>query len=173
VGDRPWLIGVILIVFALIFTGVGLAILSQGEWMGLAFLAAGLIMAPAFFAIFVRRVQVVFYRPEGWVEIRRKSVFGQRKNRYRIEDVNAAKVESTTGKNGTLYRVALDMTVAGVSGTKPLTEAYSNIGRPFEVAEAINRWIGVDQAAGEAAQSDRPRAPARPIPAATPPVQPQ
>ncbi|WP_322867835.1 hypothetical protein U5922_017455 [Aquicoccus sp. G2-2] len=173
VGDRPWLIGVMLILFSLIFTGTGLAIVSQGDWMGLIFVAVGLIMAPAFFAIFVRRVQVVFYRPEGWVEIRRKSVFGQRKSRYRIENVNAAKVESTTGKNGTLYRVALNMTVAGVTGTKPLTKAYSNMGHPFEVAEAINRWIGVDQAAGDTAQSDQPHAPARPIRAAAPPVQPQ
>ena len=144
VEDRPWLIGAMMIVFVLAFGGAGLFLVTSGEWFGLIFMFFGFVFAPLLFSFFVRRVQAVFYRPENWLELRRKTLFGQSRARFDLRDVRRATVETTTGsKGGTLYRVALEMESGGIAGRKPLTTAYSNVGDHRGVAAAINEWLGV------------------------------
>ncbi|MDQ2090690.1 hypothetical protein [Marimonas arenosa] len=143
--DNPWLFGFMIIGFILVFSGVGVFLIADGEWMGLGFLAGGLLLAPIFFVIFVRRVQLVFYRPEGWAEIRRKNVFRQTATRYDLSEIRRAVVQTTSGDSGTLYRVALVVEKGGVEGDIPLTQAYSNVGDHRGVAQAINAWLGVSE----------------------------
>ena len=141
VEDRPWFFAILISVFILTFTGIGIATLASGEWFGLIPLAVGLVMAPLFLYIFVRRVQVVFFRPEGWVEIRRATLRGKSKTRYDLDEVKRAVLESTQSDNSTLYRVTLMLEKGGVSGPMPLTQAYSNTGNHRQVTDAINAWL--------------------------------
>ncbi|MEZ5716481.1 MAG: hypothetical protein R3D85_15835 [Paracoccaceae bacterium] len=118
-GETPWFIGIMLSLMILVFSGAGIFLLAEGEWMGLAFLGAGVLFLPIFFVIFIRRVQLVLYRPEGWAEIRRKSVFRQSATRYDLSEIKRAVVQSTSGENGRLYRVALIVARGGVEGDIP------------------------------------------------------
>lgn len=144
VEDRPWLFGLMLAGFILVFCGIGLSLLFSGDWMGLIFFFAGGGLGLAAFWAFVRRVQVVFHRPGGWIEIRRANMFRRMTTRYDLAGVHRALVESTRSDGGTLYRVALVIKTGGISGTKPLTLAYSNTGDPQGVAGAINAWLGAE-----------------------------
>ena len=140
--DAPWVFGILLIAFALIFSAIGIGLMASGEWMGILFALFGVIFAPLMFFLIVRRVQLVLYRPENWAEIRRKNLLRQSVSRYGLSEIRRAIVQSTQGENGTLYRVALIVARGGVEGDVPLTTAYSNVGKHHQVAEAINAWLG-------------------------------
>ena len=84
----------------------------------------------------------MFYRPEGWAEIRRKNVFRQSATRYDISEMRGAVVESSYSDNSEVYRVSLIVDKGGVRGAIPMTNAYSNIGKHHDVARAINTWLG-------------------------------
>lgn len=145
VEDRPWLFALMITGFTLLFCGIGLVLMMDGEWTGLVFFCAGGGLGLGAFWAFVRRVQVVFHRPEGWIEIRRANIFRKLRSRYDLSGVHRAFLESTQGDNGTLYRVVLLIESGGVQGTKPLTLAYSNVGDHRGVAAAINAWLGVSE----------------------------
>ena len=141
VEDTPWLFGLMIIGFILVFCGVGLSLVLSGEWMGFMFFFLGGGLGLAAFWAFVRRVQVVFHRPGAWVEIRRANVFRKMATRYDLAGVHRALVETTHSDGSTLHRIALEVEKGGVSGRKPLTLAYSNIGDPHGVAKTINSWL--------------------------------
>lgn len=140
--ETPWLIGAMLIVFVLIFVGVGLGLILDGIWQGLIFLLGGGGMGAVAFFLFVRRVQVVFYRPEGWVEIRRANVLRHSRVRHTIGEISRAIVEQSAGKNGPLYRVVLEIDHGQSAGRHPLSLAYSSVGDHHAVADAVNDWLG-------------------------------
>ena len=73
IGSTPWILGAALILFTLFFAAIAMGLILSGKLMGLAFLL-GVVLGLAAFSVFVRRTQVVFHRPEGWVEIRTKTV---------------------------------------------------------------------------------------------------
>lgn len=143
VEDAPWVFGLMLILMLLVFAGIGVGLIASGEWAGAIFLLVGVIVIPGVAFLLIRRVQVVFYRPEGWVEIRRKTLLGQRQAiRHQIAEVSRAIVQtSRSSKGSTTRRVALVIDEGQSAGTHPLTLAYSNVGKPFEAADAINDWL--------------------------------
>lgn len=148
VEDRPVWIAIILIVFTLGFCGFGVMALSEREWMGgLLFIVLGLGLGVGFFAIFVRRVMVVFHRPENYVEFRRKNVFRSSRVRHALSEVSHAELEITRNSNGpNTYRVALVIPDGQSQGNHPITLAYSN-GPGHQVCkDAINAWLGVETA---------------------------
>lgn len=150
VDDKPVLLGIGLTFFILVFVGVGLAILLSGEWMGLVPMLVGGGLGLAAFAVFVRRVQVVFHRPEGYVEFRRRNLFGGRSERFELGDVVAAEIEeSRSNEGGATWRVVVLIDAGrGPARREPVTLAYSNGRGHHRAAEAINRWLGVDEEAG-------------------------
>ena len=84
VEDRPVLLALGLIGFILAFVAAGLAMVLAGEWWGLLFAIFGGGMGFIAFWAFVRRVQVVFHRPEGYVELRRRNLFGGTRVRHAL-----------------------------------------------------------------------------------------
>ncbi|WP_138421652.1 hypothetical protein [Maritimibacter alexandrii] len=143
VEDRPVFIAIMLIVFTLVFLGAGLGILAAGEWWGLIFAGLGGGMGLLFFAIFVRRVQVVFHRPDRYVEFRRKNVFRALKVRHDLRDVSRAIVErNRSSEGGTTYRVTLVFDTGESAGLHPITFAYSSGSGHANAARAINEWLG-------------------------------
>jgi len=141
VEERPWVIGAMMIVFILAFTGVGLTAISGGDLWGVAFIIIGAGLGLAAFWAFVRRVQVVFHRPQGWVEIRRRSLTSAKKVRHTLDEVESAVVEPRYSDGSTLYRVALQFSKGQSQGRHPLTQHYTNTGNHQGVADAINAWL--------------------------------
>lgn len=142
IEDRPWLFAVMIVFFTLVFAAVGLMLLFAGELVGLFFAGFGVAMGLAAFWAFVRRVQVVFHRPDGFVEIRRKTIFSMTSVRHDLSEVGEAIVQHTTGsKGGTLRRLALVIPHGQSAGSHPVTEAYSNIGDHNGMATRINDWL--------------------------------
>lgn len=140
VGATPWITGLLLIGFTLIFAGISISLLMQGELLGLAFLL-GVALGFGGFAAFVRRTQVVFNRPEGWVEIRSKTVLGMKVIRHDLSEISQAIVESSHSDGTTTYRVSLVIPSGQSTGTHPLSPIYSNTADHHGIAEAINHWL--------------------------------
>lgn len=143
VEERPVLLGIALGLFILIFVGIGLVMLSQGEiWGGLAFACIGGGLGFGAFWAFVRRVQVVFHRPEAYVEFRRRNLFGGSRTRHRLDEIDRAELEESRSSEGNmLWRVALVIERGQSVGHHPITLAYSNGSGHRTTAEAINRWL--------------------------------
>ncbi|MAM62764.1 hypothetical protein [Maritimibacter sp. UBA3975] len=134
---RPVWMGLGLIAFILGFVVFGIAILSDGDTLrGVTVLLLGLVCGGIGFGAFVRRAQAVFHRPEGWVEIRRRSVFGTRKVRHDLSEISRAVVESLSDS----ARVSLVIDAGESAGTHPITTIYSS-GDKQPVADAINDWL--------------------------------
>jgi len=146
--DKPLFLGVMLIVFILVFVGAAAMIVMSGEPWGILFGLFGGGMGLAAFAVFVRRVQVVFHRPEGYVEFRRRNIFGGSRVRHRLEEIARAELEeSRSDDGGPLWRVVLVIEEGQSVGRHPVTLAYTNGRGHQRAAEAINRWL--DAARGQ------------------------
>ncbi len=152
VDDNPILLAIMLTLFILIFVGIGLLTVFSGVWAGLIFVFVGGGLGFGAFAAFVRHVQLVCHRPEGWIELRRRTIFGMRKIRYRLDEISRAELEeSSSSDGGRLYRVALVIEQGESVGHHPLTEDYSNSKGHGRVAEAVNRWLASARQSAEAA----------------------
>lgn len=144
IDDRPVLLGLMLILFIMIFAGVGIALVLDGTWAGLIFVVFGGGMGVMAFAVFVRRSQVVFHRPERWVEIRRRSMFGSTTVRHDLTEIARAETEvSLSTKNGPTRRVALVIEGGQSAGNHPVTEVYSSGPGAQRARDAINDWLGI------------------------------
>lgn len=139
VGENPVWVAVMLVVMALIFFGIGLAITLSGEWLGLAFVA-GSLLPFSFLFIFVRRVQLIFEAAKGTLTIQRKNMRRATKVVHDLKDVQSAELETSRGDNSTLYRVTMVLTGQS-AGHHPITNAYSNVCNHQGVANAINAWL--------------------------------
>ena len=140
IADVPWLIGIMLIVFILMFAGAGLAIVMSGEWLGLlfGFLGGGLGMVA--FAVFVRRTQVIFHRGTGKVTMRTRSVFGFSEAAHTLSDVDYAEVETSRNSEGqNTYRPVL---VMRDKARVPLVEVFSSGDGAGQLVAAIGEWLG-------------------------------
>lgn len=143
VADTPWLIGIMLIIFVLLFVGPGLLIASDGIWQGWIFVIAGGGMGVIALGVFVRRMQLILDRPSGTITIRRRSIFGFSEITHELSDLSEVKIETTTGSKGrTLYRPTLVLTQGMSAGDHPIVQAYTNSGSSQRVADAVNGWLG-------------------------------
>lgn len=142
VSDTPWFIGAMLILFILAFVGPGLLMMADGVWQGLFFALAGGGMGVAAFAVFVRRVQVIFDRPSDTVKIRRQSVFGYSSVSHVLSNVAGAVLERISDDEGTKYRPTLILDQGMSKGRHPIIDSYTNTGGPKRLVSAINDWLG-------------------------------
>lgn len=146
VEDRPVILALALVVFILIFVGTGIGLTVAGEWWGLLLALFGGGMGFAAFWAFVRRVQVVFHRPEAYVEFRRRNIFGASRVRHALAEIDRAEIEeSHSSENGTTYRVVLVVERGQSAGRHPVTLAYSSGSGHHRAAQAINSWLGSER----------------------------
>ena len=139
----PWVMSILLSIFILIFVGVGMSMVFNGELIGLLFAVLGGGIGGICFIAFVRRVQVIFDRPNQTFTLRRRTVFGYKEKTRALGDVDEAIIEHTTNSDGkrldrptvVLHRAAGDLRV-------PLVTAYSNMSHTAVIVEAINSWLG-------------------------------
>lgn len=142
VEDRPVVLALALSLFILIFAGIGFSVTMSGNWWGIFLALVGGGLGFAAFWAFVRRVQVVFHRPEAYVEIRRRNIFGGAQVRHALAEVSRAEVEeSPSSDSGPTYRVVLEIDRGQSAGRHPVTLAYSSGSGHHRAAEAINGWL--------------------------------
>lgn len=142
VEDRPLFIAIALILFTLAFVGAGLAMVSQGELWGLLFVILGGGMGIGFFFLFVRRVQVIFHRPEGYVEFRRKNLWSQFSVRYKLSEIDRVDMDVSRSSDGpNTYRVVLVIEKGESAGRHPITITYSNGSGHQRCKDAIEAWL--------------------------------
>ena len=143
IEDRPILLGLGLIVFILIFVGIGVGLMLAGEGLGILFALIGGGLGFLAFWAFVPRVQLVFHRPEGWVEFRRKNLFGGSRERIGLAEISRAEIETSNGsEGGATYRVVLVVDRGQNVGRHPVTLAYSSGASHHMIEAKINQWLG-------------------------------
>ncbi len=139
----PWLMGILLIVFFLVFTGLALGFGLRGQpFVGIGFMV-GALFPGLMLVLFTARVQVLFDRPAGLIEFRRRSFRGYTRDTVPIAAVRDADLESSQSfaqdsGSSTTYRPVLNLKNGDV---RPLLKIYTNKGRQVQVVDAINDWL--------------------------------
>lgn len=147
--ERPWILGVILIVVILIFLLFAVATIGDNVWLGLG-MVLGAAMFGMAFAVFVVRVIVIFDRSAAAVVIRSAGLFGQKEKTLPFADLRSAVVETSishsTGSSSGGRRRGTTMThrpsLQTAQGVVPLTEVYSGGKGAERAVAAINEWLG-------------------------------
>jgi hypothetical protein len=151
IENNPWLFGILLALIAFVFTCMGLLILASGAiFPGIAFLVVGLLITSVGTFVFIRRVQVIFDRPNNLLEIRRKSVSGMDVVKHELSDFSHAVVQRNRMRSANgqprqpAYRAVLVLDKGMSAGDHPVTQMYHTGSGADRMAEAINTWHGVD-----------------------------
>lgn len=159
IADTPWVIGILLIFFVLIFVGSGFWIVSDGVWQGWIFAIAGSGMGIIAFGVFVRRMQLILDRPMGTIIIRRRSIFGFSEITHLLSNLSEVKIETTTGSKGRhLFRPTLVLNQGMSTGDHPIIQAYTDSGDSQRVADAVNSWLADAQPDNDHLDSGSPSA---------------
>lgn len=134
---RPVLMSLGLIAFIIGFIVFGLLIWQDGETLkAITVTLLGVVCGGIGFGAFVRRAQAVFHRPEGWVELRNRSIFGTKRVRHDLSEVSRAIVEELSDT----ARVTLVFDKGQSAGRHPITTIYAS-GDKQKVADTINDWL--------------------------------
>lgn len=142
VADTPWFIGIMLTIFILLFAGIGVAMVLEGEPAGFLFAIVGGGLGLGGFAAFVRRVQVILDRPSDTIIIRRRSLFGYSEIRHKLSNLGRAELQMSAGsKGGMLYRPALVLERGMSAGHHPIVQSYTNTKGPKRLVDAVNDWL--------------------------------
>lgn len=141
IDDRPWFVGLSLGIMALIFVGIGITQVLDGELGGLVFVLAVPPFMALFFFIFVRRTQLVLHGPEGWVEIRQRTLLGFNAIRHDLAEIERAIVETSRSSDSDTHRVTLIIPEGQSAGRHPVTQVYTSGGGAERAANAINHWL--------------------------------
>ena len=144
VDDRPFAAGLIFGGGAVLFVCIGVTMLIDLEVSGLVMLAIGGLISLGFYFL-VEHSQMVFNRPEGWAELRKKSMHRQSSERYNLDEIEQAVVQSrgssgSSGAGRTLYRISLFGSGPVAEGI-PLTNSYSGGTSAESIALVINAWL--------------------------------
>jgi len=141
IEDKPWLLGILMIVMALIFAFGGMAMLISGELFGgLMMFLVGVGVPVLIGAVMVQRVRLTFDRTAGTLTRTRRSVLGLTRTTHALDRLECARVGVSTDSDGSTYRTELDL--RDPDETVPFTTYYTSGGKPDEMARAVNDWLG-------------------------------
>ncbi|WP_170377457.1 hypothetical protein [Ruegeria atlantica] len=147
-SDTPWFIGITLVLFILIFVGLGLFLMTEGGeaiLFGLIFALGGGGLGFGAFCAFVRRVQVILDRDKDSIVIRRHSVFGYDAVEHMLSNLSHAEIETTISRSNkgssTLYRPVLILDKGMSAGRHPIVDAYSSGRGAHRLVDAVNEWL--------------------------------
>ncbi|MFK7751507.1 MAG: hypothetical protein AB8B51_03060 [Sedimentitalea sp.] len=144
----PWLWGIGLVVFTLIFAVVSFVVLMEGDVAIALVSLTGCAMGALAFAVFVRRAQIILDRTADTLVIRRRSVFGYSAVEHPLSALTHAELDTTPGNQG--RRMSRPVLVLGdgmSAGHHPITQAYTNSPQPGRMVDIINDWLKADQRA--------------------------
>ncbi|MVO17730.1 hypothetical protein [Parasedimentitalea huanghaiensis] len=142
IANKPWLIGIALIMFILAFVGAGLLVATEEPLFGIPFGLFGGGIGAVCFVAFVRRVQVIFDCSSNLITIRKQSLYAYSEETHPLSQLNKAVLETTVssmnnGNASTMYRPSLD-----IGGTlHPMVTSYTNTRGPARLVNAVNKWL--------------------------------
>jgi hypothetical protein len=140
IEDRPWFIGILMIVMALIFAFGGMALLASGEvFGGLMMVLVGVGVPVLIGALMVQRVRLTFDRSAGTVVRTRRSVVGFTETKYALDRLDRARVGVSTDSDGSTYRMELEL--RDPAETVPFTTYHTSGRRPEAMMQAVNDWL--------------------------------
>jgi hypothetical protein len=141
IEDRPWFIGIMMIVMALVFAFGGMALLASGEiFGGVMMLLIGVGVPLLIGALMVQRVRLSFDRRAGTVTRTRRSVLGLTQTVHPLGRLDRARVGVSTDSDGTTYRMELDL--RDPPEMVPFTTYHTSGKRPEQMTQAVNDWLG-------------------------------
>ena len=140
IEDRPWVIGILMIVLALVFLFGAFKLFEAGQGFGgLTMLLVGGGVPLLIGALMVRRVRLTFDRTSGVLTRVSRSVRGLTRDSYALDRLQQAQLGVSTDSDGTTYRAELRL-LAPVE-TVPFTSYYTSGSRPSEIVDAVNDWL--------------------------------
>ena len=134
-AHAPWLLGGGLIVSIVACAAAGLALIAQGEVVGLVTVAAGAGVPLGIFALAIKRDQVIFDAASGAATVQRRTLLAYRSATYPLDMVRRVEVEefSDTARP--------TLTFHDATPPYPLVEAYVSGNGPRQTAKTINDWL--------------------------------
>ena len=142
IEDRPWLIGILMIIMAVAFLGGSLLFFSQGEFLGGVIMGGVGVGVPLLIGILmVQRVRLTFDRSNGLLTRTRKSVFGLTQTQYSLHRLLRAYTGVSHGDDGPTYRMELQLN--DPDETVPFTTYHTSGGKPAQLVSSVNEWLGV------------------------------
>jgi hypothetical protein len=141
IEDRPWFIGIMMILMALTFAFGGTALLASGQLLGgLMMFLIGVGVPVLIGALMVQRVRLTFDRSAGTVTRTRRSVLGLTQTSHPLDRLDRARVGVSTDSDGTTYRMELDL--RDPPEIVPFTSYHTSGKRPEVMAQTVNDWLG-------------------------------
>lgn len=143
IDDKPWFAGLAMAGFGLAFGTLGVLIVIMVSLIGVVLI---IIAAGTFYGFyrFIERSQVVFYRPSGTVEFRKKSMRRYQRDSYPLADIEAAHVNEQLTNSSVGIGVLLSQLCLirkNNAGKLPFTTNYTS-GAPYQdIANTINQWL--------------------------------
>jgi hypothetical protein len=140
IEDRPWLIGILLIVMALGFLAGGMALWATGQYFGglmLVLVGGGVPILVA--GLMVQRVRLTFDRGTGQITRTCRSVLRLTQETFAFDRLEAVRVGASTDSDGTTYRTELRLKAP--IEIVPFTRYYTSGPKPEQMADAVNEWL--------------------------------
>ena len=134
-AHAPWVLGGGLIICIVACAAAGLALIAQGEVVGLATVLAGAGIPLGIFALAIKRDQVIFDGVAGTATVQRRTLLRYRSATYPLAAVRRAEVEEISDT------ARATLTFHDTTPAYPLVEAYISGNGPRQAADAINDWL--------------------------------
>lgn len=149
---KPWVLSLGMLAGLLIFMGVGIGAMTQGEWLfGLMFAGIGGLTWGGCFLVFAKRVQLIFDTQAGQIVKRKRSFFGYAQDVYPLDAFRGVKIEESRSDGSTTYRPVL---MFDGQPDLPVVSYYTNGRQPHRTAQAINGWRDGNPALASMLDSD-------------------
>lgn len=144
IDNRPVFVAVMLSIMLLAFVGAGISTIVAGEILqGLLFVLGVPLFIGVFFALFVRRNQLILNRQTGEVLHRRRTLYSHTERRFDLSVFKGAEVERNPSSDGkSTYRMVYILSDGPEAGTHPFTVPYSSGNGAQRAANAVNDWLG-------------------------------
>lgn len=151
--DRPWLVGILLIVMVLTFAFGAMALIGAGMILGKLLMGLVGIGVPVLIgALMVQRVRLTLDRSAGEVTRTRRSILGLTTETYPLHRLRAARVDASSDSDGTTSR--MELCLADPPQIVPFTTYYTNGQKPRKMAETVEAWL--IQVQGRTSTRDEP-----------------
>lgn len=134
-AHAPWGLGGGLIVCIVACAAAGVALIAQGEIVGLTTVAVGAGIPLAIFALAIKRDQLILDAAAGTATVQRRTLFSYNSATYPLDTLRRAEVEALSDT------ARPTLTFHDTTPPYPLVEAYISGNGPRQAAEAINDWL--------------------------------
>lgn len=143
-ANKPWLLGLGMILFVLIFVGIGLRMMMTTDevFAGIMFALIGGGLGTIAFVAFVRRTQVILDAASDTITIRARSMLGFSERQHTLSDIDCAFLEAPKNSDSKgMYRPTLLMKPGITPPKVPILQVYTSGRGPKNATEAINDWL--------------------------------